>query len=98
MDYRDQKILRLKEAVRAIESAVATVLSDTELAAAGGLDRLAPFSRLFRFALAEALVTGPAVESARAASSAADRRRGRVGSTAVGAAPRTCAVRLTGGT
>jgi hypothetical protein len=65
MDPRDQDIGQLKEAVRAIEAAVSTVLSDSGLAAAGGLDRLAPFSRVFRFALAEALVTGPRTSRTR---------------------------------
>ena len=65
MDPRDPKIVRLKEAVRAIESAMTAVLSDTGLAAAGGIDRLAPFSRVFRYALAEALVTGSFSAGAR---------------------------------
>jgi hypothetical protein len=58
MDSRKQEIGHLAQAFRAVDAAVTTVLADSELAAAGGLDRLAPFSRLLRFALADARVTG----------------------------------------
>ena len=47
----------LAQAARAVDQAVTTVLGDTDLSSAGALDRLAPFSRVLRFALADARVT-----------------------------------------
>jgi hypothetical protein len=58
MDPLKLEIGHLVQAFRAVDAAVATVLTDTNLAAAGGLDHLAPFSRVLRFALADALMTG----------------------------------------
>lgn len=57
MQTRTQNIEQLERAVRAIDGAVETVLADAELTMAGGLERLVPFRRALRFALAEAEVT-----------------------------------------
>jgi hypothetical protein len=58
MDFRNQRIGEVAQALRTVDAAVALVLADSELACAGALDRLAPLSRMLRFALADALIAG----------------------------------------
>jgi len=60
MGSTKQNIEHLAQASRAVDAAVTAALADTDLSSAGALDRLAPFSRVLRFALADARLAGHA--------------------------------------